>query len=257
MVYVVDADNHRLQVFDTAGAYLGQWGSEGSGPGQFMGRDDDGDFPLPASVAVAPDGTVYVADAGNHRIQYFDPAGTYLGTWDSNGTGEGEFDFPFGVAVAPDGTVYVADTSNHRVQYFDATGTYLGQWGSIGSGPGQFDQPAGVAVSPDGTVYVTDGGHSVIQAFDASGSYLYGWGGRFFIPTGVAVAPDGQTVYLADTGGRRIHAFCVAPGTTEGRQHATPEVGTSSAPGEPDLQTSPENHSLPVLHPTLRQVSSE
>jgi hypothetical protein len=71
-------------------------------------------------VAVATDGTVYVADAGNgnHRIQHFSATGTFLGTWGGQGSGDGQFNNPFGVAVAPDGTVYVADGGNHRIQVF-------------------------------------------------------------------------------------------------------------------------------------------
>ena len=107
-------------------------------------------------MAVAPDGTIYVADTNNHRIQRFSATGTFLSQWGAQGSGDGQFYHPHGVAVAPDGTVYVADTGNARIQRFSATGTYLGQWGANGSGNSQFAYPRGVAVGPDSTVYVAD-----------------------------------------------------------------------------------------------------
>ena len=100
-----------FQRFDPAGRFLGKWGSQGTGQGQFE---------TPFRVAVAPNGTVYVADSGNHRVQVFAADGTYQTQWGGQGNGDGQFDGPTGLAVAPDGTVYVADANNHRVQIFEA-----------------------------------------------------------------------------------------------------------------------------------------
>jgi len=136
-------------------------------------------------LAVAPDGTVYVADWGNHRIQRFSATGAFLGKWGSYGSSNGQFNYPLGVAVAPDGTVYVADWGNHRIQRFSATGTFLGAWGASGSGDGQFNTPGGVAVAPSGTVYVADRGHDRIQVFGTD--YPNAWRGEFFPMTG---SPD-------------------------------------------------------------------
>ena len=65
-----DRGNRRIQCFSATGQFLGKWGSEGSGDGQFY---------IPNGVAVAPNGRVYVADSGNNRIQAFGT--TYPVTW--------------------------------------------------------------------------------------------------------------------------------------------------------------------------------
>ena len=62
MVYVAATLNHRIQRFSATGQFLSTWGALGTGDGQFNS---------PWGVAVAPHGTVYVADWGNHRF----PAG--------------------------------------------------------------------------------------------------------------------------------------------------------------------------------------
>ena len=58
----MDTFNHRIQEFTSSGNYITQWGSEGSGPGQFY---------YPAGVAVDATGHIYVADTDNDRIQVF------------------------------------------------------------------------------------------------------------------------------------------------------------------------------------------
>ena len=171
-----------------------------------------GQFNLPVGMAVAPDGTVYVADYLNHRMQRFTADGSLVVKWGSGGNGDGQFNWPRGVAVAPDGTVYVADTFNDRIQRFSATGQFLGKWGSYGSGDGQFDHPHSVAVASNGTVYVADTSNHRIQRFSATGQFLSKWGsygssdGQFNYPSSVAVAPDG-TMYVADRNNHRIQRF--------------------------------------------------
>jgi tripartite motif-containing protein 71 len=181
--------------------FLRTWGREGSDPAEF----DE-----PAAIAVAPDGTVYVTDYGDHCIQSFDATGTFLSQWGGEGYDDGLFDPPSDVAVAPDGTGYVAEQHNHRIQYFDATGGFLGKWTG-----GFYDSPTAVAVAPDRTVYVADYSNHWIQYFDATGTALGQWGskgtgdGQFSFPSDVAVAPDSTLVYVTDYGDHRIQAFCV------------------------------------------------
>jgi len=183
-----------------------------------MPEGGDGPLTRPRGVAVAPDGTLYVADTGNHRIVHFSPDGALLGAWGTYSSAsdppEGTFNEPWGVAVAPDGTVYVADTWHHRVQHFTADGDFLDLIDafSIGGSPQTFWGPRAVAVDLDGRVYVADTGYSRIVVFDSEGDFVEVIGepgysrGQFSEPLGLAVSREGD-LYVADTWNRRVQVF--------------------------------------------------
>jgi tripartite motif-containing protein 71 len=76
---------------------------------------------------------VYVADAGNSRVQVFTAFGIPLAEWGSRGTGPGQFRSPSDVAVDAAGHVYVMDMANNRVQVFGRvpTAVQASSWGRI------------------------------------------------------------------------------------------------------------------------------
>ena len=65
---------------------------------------------------MASDGSLYVADIRNSRIQKFTAAGVFVNKWGTQGDGGRQFDYPQDLAVASDGSVYVADSANNRIQ---------------------------------------------------------------------------------------------------------------------------------------------
>jgi DNA-binding beta-propeller fold protein YncE len=186
--------------------YLAQWGTFGTGDGQFN---------RPAYMTLDGSGNVYVVDQENHRIQKFTSNGTFLTRWGAFGTGDGQFMYPTGVAVDATGNVYVVDLDNNRVQKFTGNGVYLTQWGGLGSGPGQFNDPIDAAVDAAGNVYVTDGANGRIQKFTSNGTYLTSWGtwgsgnGQLMYPLGITLDASGN-IYVVDNWNHRIQKFSSA-----------------------------------------------
>lgn len=179
-----------------------QWGSLGSGSGAFR---------YPNGVAVSTNGTVFVADTNNHRVQAFSSEGGFLASWGGRGSAAGQFNFPRGVAVDQAGQIFVADTANHRVQVFSADGTLVRSWGGSGTGAGQFSGPYGVAVDAAGHVFIADTGNHRVQKFHADGTFVAAWGslgtvgGRFQHPIGLAVS--GEHLFVSDLDNHRIQRF--------------------------------------------------
>jgi DNA-binding beta-propeller fold protein YncE len=180
----------------------------------------EGQFNAPRGLKVAPDGSLYVADSRNHRIQHLAPDGAVLKTWGSfgdvsAGTGaDGAFNEPWDVAVGPDGSVYVSDTWNHRVQKFTADGTFVKKWGYFGQGeaPEAFWGPRGLAVDKNGRLYVMDTGNKRVVIFSADGEFINQFGtagfdpGQFDEPVGIAVDEQGN-VYITDTWNQRVQVL--------------------------------------------------
>ncbi|HEX4936566.1 MAG TPA: 6-bladed beta-propeller, partial [Gemmatimonadaceae bacterium] len=115
-----------------------------------------GEFRYPAFLAVGGDGTLYVSDGMNFRVQAFDRTGKYLRSFGALGDGPGNFARPKGVAVDSEGHVYVADAAFNNVQVFDTNGRLLLPFGQMGRGAGELWLPLGLAIDTDDHVYVAD-----------------------------------------------------------------------------------------------------
>jgi sugar lactone lactonase YvrE len=204
-IYVGDTGNNRIRKLNVAGEPVMDWGSAGSG---------EGEFSAPDFLAVDPAGYLYVADKGNFRIQKFTLDGAFVTAWGSEGAGEGQFKRPRGIAIDQDGYVYVADFWGDRIQKFSSNGTFVAAWGSYGTGNGQFAQPAGLAIY-QGHIYVADAYNHRIQKFTLDGAFVATWGsrgsadGEFLYPDGVAVDQDGH-IYVIEGLGERIQKFTSA-----------------------------------------------
>jgi DNA-binding beta-propeller fold protein YncE len=168
-LYVADSRNHRILHIASDGTLLHEWGTFAD---QAVGDAPPGTFYEPWGVAVGPDGSVYVTDTWNHRVQKFSRDGRPLTAWGQYGQpvpdlpeSKTSFWGPRGIAVDSKGRVLVADTGNKRIVVFDANGGYISEFGGAGFEPGQFDEPVGVAVANDGTIFVTDTWNQRIQSF--------------------------------------------------------------------------------------------
>jgi uncharacterized protein (DUF2147 family) len=225
-VYVADAENERIQKFDSSGNWERAWGKDvdsgvGTGfevctlaasckqgttgglGGEFSGLGAFG------GMAADPAGNVYVTDQ-NERVQKFDSSGNWERAWGKDvdsggGTGfevctvaasckqgttgglGGELSKPTDVATDPAGNVYVVDI-NSRVQKFDLSGNWERAWGKdvVAGGGTGFEVCTVAASCKQGT----------------SG----GLAGEFSGPYGVAADSVGN-VYVVDMGNERIQAF--------------------------------------------------
>jgi len=170
---------------------------------------------LPVDVEVGPDGTLYIAEAGNSRVRMVSPDGT-LTTLTGNGGGAGlggagfsgdggpaaraKLFAPSGLVRAANGDLYVADSGNNRIRVVNQTTTSLN-----GSDRAGFNTPFKICLGADGTLYVADRGNGRVIARDPGGTFRTlvssesPHGSTFIGATSVAAVPPARAAVNART----------------------------------------------------------
>jgi sugar lactone lactonase YvrE len=164
-------------------------------------------FDTPSGLAVAADGSVYIADTGNNAIRRVTPAGVV-----STIAGDAaELNGPVGIALDASGRVIVADTYNDRIRAIAPDGTVTTIAGAATPGfvdgaaqDARFDTPTGVAVAADGTIVVADAANGAIRTIAADGRVETRTSAASGIALPLAVAAAGRDVFVADERGRIV-----------------------------------------------------
>ena len=237
-VFVADTMNHTIRRITPAGAVTTFSGLAGDGR-TINGTGTAARFNWPAGIAVAPNGMIYVTEAGE-AIRRITPAGvvtTFAGntgeTGSTDGTGSApRFYNPHHLATDAAGNVFVADTLNRTIRRITPEGVVTTPAGSAqmqghldGTGSAaRFRLPSAVAVDAAGNVYVADMGSDTVRKI-TPGAVVTTIGGRegpdmiadgpglasrFTRPAGIACTPDG-VVYVADTDNYRIVRGTIIP----------------------------------------------
>lgn len=235
-LYIADKLDHRIRKVAPDGiittvAGTGAAGYSGDGGPAVLAR-----LAFPEGIAVGPDGSVYVADTGNHRIRKITPDGiitTVAGTGTPGYSGDGgpaakaELSSPTGVSVCPGGIICIADKGNNRVRSIRPDGTIRlvagnGRPGYFGDGgpavQASLNYPNRVFLRPDGFIFIADTGNhriarispdGIIETFCGDGTPAFsGDGGpaklaRLQWPRGIAPGLRGE-LYIADSGNQRV-----------------------------------------------------
>ena len=190
------------------------------------GAAHDARFSDPSGVAVAPDGSIYVADGADaHRIRRIAPDGsvsTVAGGepgYRDGPAAAARFETPSGVAIDARGALLVADTGNHVIRRISPDGVVTTVAGDRvpgfldgDAGRARFYGPTGITIDPQGRVIVADTYNDRIRAINPDGTVVtvagsgrLGWAdgpapaAAFHTPAGIATDAD-SSIYVADLG---------------------------------------------------------
>lgn len=207
-LYATDAAHAWVQVFDKAtGAFITRFGGKG---------DEDQHLEKPEGIAIAPDGSIFIADYTTGYVKKYDGDHNWLLTFSEYGEGPGQ-NIKSEFMSIYDGKLYMPEVGSSRVDVFDLDGKFLFLFGGAGSQPGQMNNPESAKANSEGRIYVADLKNDRIQVFDKDGKFLFLFGssgsapGQLAAPAGIAFDKDGN-VYVTEIGNDRVSVFDKAGG---------------------------------------------
>jgi DNA-binding beta-propeller fold protein YncE len=149
--YIADGYvNSRVIKFDKNGKFLLEWGTKGSGPGQFN---------LVHSVTIDANRHIYAADRNNNRVQVFDENGKFIEEWPNVRSATR-------LVVTTDKALWLASAARYdRFVKFDLNGHMQTYFGATGSDPGQMDNPHQFQTDSKGNLFIADAWNNRLQKF--------------------------------------------------------------------------------------------
>ena len=212
-IFVAEATNLTINVYDTAGTFLYNFGSQGNENtvGRFTGD-------LRGLAVDRVNGWVYVVDAEASQVEKFDLAGNALAHWGTEGFGLGQYaDGGRDITVDASGHVWVADFGNFRFFEYDSNGNVLNTYPDPAQPPtpGGVSQNRDVAVDPlTGEIWTVDTWNHRFEKFAPNGSFIAAWGFRnshppfgMDYPRGVAFDPATRDVWISNTRDHVIRVY--------------------------------------------------
>ncbi len=157
-VYVADFGNSRIHVYTPDGELLFMFPRGGDST---QVGDEPDQMSRPIGVDVAADGTVYVVDSGNNRVQKFTPDGEIIEVLSSQ-----PIRAPQVISVRDDGSYWLSGPQDSVVAYFSSAGELLA---TLAPPEGGFNFPHGTETMADGTVWLADTGNGVVRMYRIPG----------------------------------------------------------------------------------------
>ena len=168
-IWAPEAETGKIAIFGPDGTLGTEWSAPADSAGPFDFTRDNGDGY--GTLAFAEDGSFYVLDVGNKRVQAFDASRRFLRAWGDFGDRPAEYIDPVGIAVAPDGTVWVLDDRRSVVEHYRPDGTVIGSFDPFAADPFN-DGANSLAIDSHGNLYVSMFGPAAILVFDPTGKPL-------------------------------------------------------------------------------------
>lgn len=237
----------------------------GQGPGDSTGTakiiepviigkegDEPSQFRKPLSIASANDGSFYIADSGNSRIEKFDSYADFVSAFGTKGSAPGEINNPSGVTLDEVGNIYVTDASKHKLMKFSPDGSFIKEWNG---GDLELYGPRDLAFGPNKKLYFLDSGRNRVAKFDSANETFSYWGdegsgeGMISGATGLTIAD--RFVVVVEAGNKRIQIFDLDGNLV--RQWSIPQWKGMS-PKSPDVVFDDQAKILYVSNDTQKDI---